>query len=202
MAVLVWLNSLRRFQAGTFVEKQAKGWTSMLLTHRRLKVGRGQIFRVWLMRTPLHEQAVTDAAQQASDEHGWGAANAAAVIVMRSVQALVQTIFDAAKAGPVEFQPASCVEFGWWSAGQEGDLFRLVSFVLAQQSGCLGHQRKANLLRRDFLSENRAADHIALVVMQSAKLVGRGLPRGENPPWGRAGVFQCFGEPSADYLWP
>jgi hypothetical protein len=54
----------------------------MFLTHRRLKVGGGQILWMRLMGTPLHEQAVADAAQQANDKHGRGTANAAAVVVL------------------------------------------------------------------------------------------------------------------------
>jgi hypothetical protein len=117
-----------------------------------VKVGGGQILGMSLMGTPLHEQAVTDAAEQTGDEHGWGAANPAAVVVMGNVQALVEAIFDAAKASPVEFQPSLCVEFAWFSAGQQGDVFILAAVSLAQQSGRLRHQRKANLLSGDGLS--------------------------------------------------
>jgi len=66
-----------------------------------LKVSRGQMFGVRLVGAPLHEQAVAEAAEQAPNEHARGGADAAAVVIMRNVQALVQTIFNAAKAGPV-----------------------------------------------------------------------------------------------------
>ena len=49
----------------------------MLLAHSRVKVGGGPILGMGLMGTPLHEQAVTDAAEQTRDEHGWRAANPA-----------------------------------------------------------------------------------------------------------------------------
>jgi hypothetical protein len=54
---------------------------------------------------PYHEQAVIDAAQQSRRGQGRRAANVATVVVVRDVQPLMQTIFDAGKASPIEFQP-------------------------------------------------------------------------------------------------
>ena len=124
----------------------------MLLAHSRVKVGGGPILGMGLMGTPLHEQAVTDAAEQTRDEHGWRAANPAEIVVMRNVQPLVQAIFDAAKASSVQLQPSRRVQFLRFSAAQQGDLFILAAVSLAQQPGSLRHQRKANLLSRDRLS--------------------------------------------------
>ena len=75
------------------------------------------------------------------------------VVVVRNVQPLMQAIFDAAKASPVEFQPLLRIEFLWLGAGQQRDVFVLAALSLAEQSGRLGHQRKANLLRRDRLGQ-------------------------------------------------
>jgi hypothetical protein len=58
---------------------------------------------------------------------------------MRDVQPLMQAIFDAAKASPVEFQPLLRVELVWRCAGQQTDVFILAAFSLAQQSGRLCH---------------------------------------------------------------
>jgi len=98
------------------------------------------------MRAPLHEQAVTDAAEQARDEHRWRGADPATVVVLRNIQPLMQAIFDAAKPRPVQLQPSLRVEFGWFSTGQQCDVLILAALRLAQQSGSLRHQRKANLL--------------------------------------------------------
>ncbi len=124
----------------------------MLLAHRGMEVSGGQILRMRLVGTPLHEEAVTDAAQQTCYEHGWRTANPAPVVVVRNVQPLVQAIIDAAEASLVEFQPSPGVEFVWFSAGQQSDVLLLAALGLAQQSGSLRHQRKANLLRGDALS--------------------------------------------------
>jgi hypothetical protein len=69
-----------------------------------------------------------------------------------------------------------------------------VTFALAQQSGGLRRKRKTNLLRRNRLGSNGAADITVLFVLEGAVLSGRRLPRGENPPWGRAGASRWFGE--------
>ncbi len=89
----------------------------MVFAHRGLKVRRRQVFGMGLMRAPFHEQAVADAAEQARDEHRIGVANAAAIVVVGNVQALVQTVFDAGKAGAVQFQPLLCVQFLGSGAG-------------------------------------------------------------------------------------
>lgn len=109
----------------------------MVLAHGGLKIGGGQVLGVGLMGTPLHEQAVTDTAECAGDGHGRGAANPAAVVVVGGVQALVQAVFDAAKARPVELQPLLGIEFVGLGTGQQGDVFVLATVALAQQSGCL-----------------------------------------------------------------
>jgi hypothetical protein len=89
----------------------------MFFPHSRLKISGRQVFGVGLVRAPLHEEAVADTAQQAQDEHGRGGAHPAAVIIVGNVQALVQTIFDTAKAGLIELQPALRIELLGWRAG-------------------------------------------------------------------------------------
>ena len=73
--------------------------------------------------------------------NGRGAANAAAVVVVRNVQPLMQAIFDATEATPVEFQPLLRIEFLWLGAGQQRDVFVLAALGLAEQSGRLRRQR-------------------------------------------------------------
>lgn len=110
----------------------------MLLAHGRLKVGGSQMLGMRLVGAPLHEQAVADTAEQTRHEHGRRAANPAAIIVVRNVQPLMQAVFDAAKASPVEFQPLLRIEFLRFRTGQQRDVFLLATFSLAQQSGRLG----------------------------------------------------------------
>ena len=202
VASLVCLNCLRWLQTGAFIENQAYGSTTMILAHGRLKIGGGQMLRMRLMGTPFHEPAVADPAQQTRHEHCRRAANSAAVVIVRDVQPLMQAIFDAAKASPVKFQPLLRVEFAGLGAGQQTDLFILATFIVAEQLGRLGHQRKANLLSRDWLGTNRAAHQVALFVIQGAELSGRRFPRGENPPWGREPVGRCFDGRWAGCPWP
>ena len=103
----------------------------MLLAQGGLKIGSGQMLGMSLMGTPLHKEAVSDAAQQTDHEKGWRTANPAAAVIVRNVQPLMQAIFDASKASPVEFQPLLRVELFWWRAAQQGDLFILAALGLA-----------------------------------------------------------------------
>src|ERR1022692_957299 len=154
-----------------------------------------------LVRAPLHEEAVADPAPYAGHEHATGMANPATIIVVRNVQTLMQTVFDAAETGAIKLQPLLGIEFCRLGTGNEANIFILAALGLAEQPGRLCGQRKANLLRADRLGADRAA-HIAalLLVLEGAILRGRRLPRGKNPPWGRGAVSRCFGEASAGCL--
>lgn len=73
----------------------------MILAHGGLEVGGRQVFRMGLMRAPLHEEAVTDAPEQTGHKQGVRVANPATIIVMGNVQTLVQAVLNAAKTCPV-----------------------------------------------------------------------------------------------------
>src|SRR5260221_11799827 len=111
-------------------------------------------------------------------------ANPAAISVVRNVQTLMQTVFNAAETGAIELQPLLGVEFCRLGAGDQANVLLLAAVGLAEQPGRLRGQRIANLLRTDRLGADRAA-HIAalLLVLEGAILPGRRLPRGGNPPW-------------------
>ena len=104
----------------------------MILAQGGLEVGGRQIFRMGLMRAPLHEEAVADAPEQAGHKHGVRVANPATIVVMGNVQTLVQAVFDAAKARPVQLQPFLGIEPFGWSAGDEANVFILATLGLAQ----------------------------------------------------------------------
>jgi hypothetical protein len=142
---------LRRFQIGVLGKEQSQRWATVVFTHGCLKIGRGQILRVALMRAPFDEEAVANAAEQSRDEHAASVANPATVVVVRSVQTLVQAVFDAAKASSIEFQPPLCIEPLWFGAGQQSNVFLLAALGLAQQAGGLCRQGKADLLSGDRL---------------------------------------------------
>jgi hypothetical protein len=132
LADLSWLNSLRRFQAGAFGQKQAHGGTTMVFAHGRVKISGRLVLWMALMSAPLHEQAVADAAEQTRHEHAARVANATTVVVVRNIQALVQAVFDAAKTGAVQFQPLWRVEFLRFRAGQQRNVFIVATLGLAQ----------------------------------------------------------------------
>ena len=83
------------------MKQQPQGCLTVILAHGGLEVGGRQMFRMALMRAPLHEEAVADAPKQTGHKHGVRVANPATIIVMGNVQTLVQAVFNAAKTGPV-----------------------------------------------------------------------------------------------------
>ena len=85
-----------------------------------------------LVRAPLQEEAVADAPEQTGHKHGVRVANPATIIVVGSVQALVQAVFDAAKTRPVQLQPFLGIEPFGGSAGDEANVFILAARGLAQ----------------------------------------------------------------------
>jgi hypothetical protein len=104
----------------------------VILAHGGLEVGGRQIFRMGLMRAPLHEEAVADASEQTRHKHGIRVANPATIIVMGNVQTLVQAFFDAAETRPVQVQPFLGIKPFGWGAGDEANVFILATLGLAQ----------------------------------------------------------------------
>jgi hypothetical protein len=124
--------TLRWSQTGTLGKQQAQGCLTVIFAHGGLEIGGSQVFRMRLMRAPLHEEAVVDAPEQPSHKHGVRMANATTVIVMGNVQTLVQAIFDAAKTCPVKLQPLLGVELFGWGTGDKANVFTFAALGLAQ----------------------------------------------------------------------
>jgi hypothetical protein len=59
--ILRWPNVSGWLQSGILGADQAHRWATMLLAHGGVKVSRCQIFRMWLMGSPLHEEAIAEA---------------------------------------------------------------------------------------------------------------------------------------------
>ncbi len=76
----------------------------MVFGHKGLEVGGGDVVRAGLMSAPLHKEAVGDAAKHPQDPDAVITLDAAPVIVVGNIQALMQAAFDAPSL-PVEPQP-------------------------------------------------------------------------------------------------
>ena len=76
----------------------------MILSHKGLKVGGGDVIWARLMGAPLHKEAIGDAAKHSQDPDAIITLNPAPVIVVGNIQALMQTAFDTPSL-PVEQQP-------------------------------------------------------------------------------------------------
>jgi hypothetical protein len=76
-----------------------------LCGHVHGKIAGGEVLRIGLTGAPLHKEAVGQAAEDAQDAHAVGMADAAAVVIVRDIQPLVQAVFDAPKAATIELEP-------------------------------------------------------------------------------------------------
>ena len=112
--------------------------------HVHREIGACQVLWIFLMGTPFHEEAVGQAPEQAQHRHAVGMADAAAVVVVRNVQPLVEAVFNASKAGTVELQPPRGIQALGRSAGQQGDRFRFAPGGLAAHPGDLRGSREAD----------------------------------------------------------
>jgi hypothetical protein len=134
-----------------------------------------------LVRAPLHKETVAEAAEQAGHQHGVTMANAAAIIVVRSVQTLVQAVLDAPKAQPVQFQPFPGSELLGRGAGNEAHIFLFTALDVTEQASRLRGQREANLLWGYSLSADRAVYVTILFVLLAAILRGGDSSLGAGP---------------------
>ena len=81
----------------------------MVFGHESLEVGGGDVIGTALAALPFHEETVGDAAINPEDQHGFVGLNAASIIVVRNIQALVQAAFNAPGL-TVELEPLGGLE--------------------------------------------------------------------------------------------
>jgi len=132
----------------------------------------------------MQEQAVAPTPKHAHDEHRMGLAHAAEVVVMRDVQTLVQTAFDA-PGGAIVFEPLGRAQFLRGQAGRQRHHFRTMMAKLAPQQGDLFDARKVYRLGGRRLRAQHADFQSAFVGLTGAGQLCRRLARGKNPPAGR-----------------
>jgi hypothetical protein len=104
----------------------------VVFAHGGLKVGSGQAVWMRLVGAPLHEQAIAHTAEGTHDDHAGRGADAAAVVIMRNIQTLVESVFNTTKTGSVKFEPLLGVEFLRVGAGEQGYVFIVAVLGLAQ----------------------------------------------------------------------
>jgi len=150
-----------------------------------------------LEAAPVHEEAVAQAAEHAHDPHGARIADAAAVVVVGNVQALVQAAFDAPGCA-VELKPAGGIELLGSGAGEQGDFFGIAAAGVAQQPRGLAGKGEEEFLATKWRGLNGADFLTAFVLFDRARLGGRRFSRGENPHQGRRPVSGCCGVRWAD----
>ena len=168
----------------------ADGVTMMFCVHGGEEIGGGFVVGLLLLAAPMHEQAVGEPAKHPDDVHGMGLADAAQVVEVGDIQALMQSGFDA-PGGAIVLEPLLGVEFLWGQAGDQGDGFGpMVAQVTAEQ-GDLFDTREVHRFAIGGLAAEHPQFGLAFVELTPASQGGGGLPRGKNPPAGREPVFRC-----------
>ena len=179
---------LSSFKFRVLAKNQPQGCPAVFLRHGGLEIGRGLVLGVGLAGAPFQAQTVAQTAKHAHDPQTRRLADAATVVVLRDVQALVQTIFDA-PVNAIKTEPCLGVEQVGWGTGQQADFLVFATGSLTEQARGLGDQGKGRLFGRHGLGHHRAAFVAALVLFDRAALGGRGVLRGKNPLGERALIF-------------
>jgi hypothetical protein len=149
-----------------------------------LEIGGGYVVWAASVLTPLHEKAVTETTHHAEHPDPIVIAHPAAVVVVRDIQALVQTALDV-PCLPVQTQPMLRIQARGLGAGDQRHQFGFAALGLAQEQGGLFSQGKAGLLTADGLGEDAAAFVAPFIDFLRARLGWRRFPRGENLPLGQ-----------------
>ena len=126
--------------------------------------------------------------------------DAATVVVVRHVQPLVQTVFDAAEAAAIKPQPSLGVQLLRRGAGQQGDGFGFATAGLAVDSGYLAGAREADCLWGSRGSAEDAGFISAPIAFLGAGARVRRFLRGERLPEFPAATFLSCRESLADCL--
>ena len=130
--------------------------------------------------TPLGEEADDQAAERSQDPQGIGAADSAAVLIERHIQALMSPVLNS-PGHAIGFEPVCRVQSFGWQVSDEADGFVFASDMLPDQQGGLGGERKTDILRRDGTALQGAAFGNAFILLEGACLGERWSQRGKTP---------------------
>ena len=109
----------------------------MFSIHGAEKIGGRFILRFGLLGSPVHEEAVAEAAKHTHDSHGAWLSHSALIVQVGNIQPLVQPAFNA-PGRPVIDEPLRGIQLGGRQTGHQGHRFgSVVTQVAAQQSDLL-----------------------------------------------------------------
>lgn len=113
------------------VGDKTHGRGEVIFPHGGLEVSGGFEVGFGLVATPLHKEAVGQAAEHAQNPQGLGPTYPAAVVVEGNVQALMEAIFNPPPLA-VGLQPVRGIELVWWKARHEAHGLVLAARALAR----------------------------------------------------------------------
>ena len=155
----------------------------MLFGHHRLKIGGRLLLRFALTGSPFHKEAVAQASEHSHNPNPIGAANPAAILVVRDVQPLMGAGFNA-PGRSIELEPPQSRQLPGLHTAHQRHQFVFTACDLAQEQGALLGKRKTDLFGRQRRRAEGPALRPALVDFLGAGLSRRGLQRGKNRPGG------------------
>ena len=120
----------------------------VVLAHGGLEVGEGLVLGFGLASAPVHKEADHQPAEHAQDPQGIGAANSAAVLIERHIQALMSPVLDSPSQA-ICLEPVCCIQSFGWQVGNEAHRFVFASEMLPGQQGGLSGEGKAALYSPD-----------------------------------------------------
>lgn len=163
-----------------------------------MEVRRGHLIGSPLRLPPFHEEAVGQAPKHAENPDALVALDPATVIIVRDVQALMESAFDS-PAGSIKLEPLRGVEPLGRRAGDQSHLLVFAPGGLAQQPRRLAREGKAHVLGFNGGGLDAAIFDAALVFFRGARLRRGGLLQGGKAPRERRLSFQCWLSMWVDY---
>lgn len=149
-----------------------------------LEIGGGVMVWFFMLITPMHKEAVGDAAKHPHDPQAMGTADATAVVILRDVQAQMQAVFNI-PGQPIAVEPGLGIETGWFHAGDQAYQFILAAGALATEPGGLFDEREPQGFAGGGSRLDRPAFPAVFVPFHRPGRLRCGLARGKNPPRGR-----------------
>lgn len=164
-----------------------EGAAEVVFLEVALKIGGGVMAWFFMLVTPMHKEAVGQPAEHAHDPKAMGTADAAAVVILRDVQAQMETIFNIPSQSIV-VEPGLGIEAGRFQTGDQAYQFIVAAGALTTEPGGLFGERETQGFAGGGRRLDRPAFPAGFIPFHRPGRLRRGLPWGKNPLLGRVSV--------------
>ncbi len=164
-----------------FGGEEGQGAGEIVVAHQALEVGERLLVRLGLPESPVHEETDCQAPEQTEEQQPVAAADTAPVVVERHIQALVASVLDPPTTA-VGQEPLRRRQLLRFQIRDQPDLLVLPALPLPENPGCLGGERKADVLGRHSTADQGADLTLAPVPLDRPDFGATPGGRGKNPP--------------------